>query len=311
MSGLVLFWVGCGLLLPPGAGWEIRLQSGKAEAVLAFDQAANGRPQIRLSSSVRVTFTVEGAGPLEVGSWKMETEPWQSRPVGPPEVSKLSGGRERWRQTFRVSPSSPGKDEALNLAPLHFREQDGPLQDAAWKPVAVDVLTRWTNPTLADAEDITTIEELPPDEVVSVGSVLVWAGITVLAVGAVALLVWRATRLRRRTPSKLPPGRVATAELERLLALDLPDRGEVGPFFTTLGDIVRRYLDERYGLQTLRQTTAECLAALGEATEVNAGLPELLRAFLEECDRVKFAGATATTSQCQCAADEVRKIVSG
>src|SRR4051794_9448028 len=100
MSGPVLCWVGCVLLLAGGAGSEIRLKSGTAEAVLAFDQAENGRQQIRLSSAVRLTFTVEGLSPLEVGPWKMETDHWQARPLAPPEVVKLGGGRERWRQTF-------------------------------------------------------------------------------------------------------------------------------------------------------------------------------------------------------------------
>jgi hypothetical protein len=310
MNALVLRWVGCGLLLlAGGAGSEVRLKSGKAEAVLTFDQADNGRPLIRLSSAVCVTFTVEGLPPLEVSPWKMDTEHWQARPLAPPEVVKRNGGRERWRQTFRLSPLAPGKDVELQLPPLHYREQDGPLQDAAWKPVAVDVLTRWTNPTLADAEDITPIEELPPDEGVSLVTILIWAAGLLMA--AVALLVWRVSRRRRRTRPKLPPGQVAAEELERLLALDLPGQGEVGQFYTSLSDIVRRYLDERYGLQTLRQTTAECLAAVAEATGVAAEQRERLRGFLAECDRVKFSGALATATECQSAVDEVRKIVAG
>jgi hypothetical protein len=310
MSGHVLRWVGCGLLLlAGGSGSEIRLQSGKAQAVLGFDQKENDRPQIRLSSAVRVTFTVEGLSPVEVNPWKMESEHWQARPLSPPEVEKLGGERERWRQSFRLSPFTPGKEVVLQLVPLQYREEDGPLQDASWKPIAVGVLTRWTNPTLADAEDITPIEELPPDEGVSFVAILIWAGSTLLTAGMVALLAWRASRWRRRPRPKLPPERVASSELDRLLALDLPGQGEAGRFFTALGDIVRRYLDERYGLQTLRQTTAECLGAVRQAAAVAEEQRERLRGFLEACDRVKFSGAPATTSECQSAADEVRKIV--
>jgi hypothetical protein len=312
MSGHLLRWVGCGiLLLTGGSQADVRLTSGKATAVLTFDSKENGRPQIRLSSAVRITLTVEGLSPLEVEPWKMETDPWQSRPTGPPEVTKLKDGRERWRQSFRLSPQSPGKEVALQLAPLHYRERDGALQDAAWKPVAVDVLTRWTNPTLADAEDITPIEELPPDDGLSLVTVLTWAVGALFAAGMLALLVWRATRWQRRPRPKLPPERAAAAELDRLLALDLPGQGEVGQYFTSLGDVVRRYLDERYGLQTLRQTTAECLDAVRETAGWTEERRERLRGFLEACDRVKFSGAAATAAECQSAADEVRKIVAG
>jgi hypothetical protein len=312
MSGHLLRWVGCGiLLLAGGADADVRLKSGKATAVLTFDQKEKGRPQIRLSSGVRVTLTVEGRSPLEVESWAMGNEHWQSRPAGPPEVTRLKDGRDRWRQSFRLSPQSPGKDVALQLAPLHYRERDGPLRDVAWKPVAVDVLTRWTNPTLADAEDITPIEELPLEDELSLVTVLTWAAGALFAAGMLALLVWRATRWRRRPRPKLPPEQAAAAELDRLLALDLPGQGEVGQYFTSLGDVVRRYLDERYGLQTMRQTTAECLDAVRETAGWAEGRREGLRGFLEACDRVKFSGAAATAAECQSAADEVRKIVAG
>jgi hypothetical protein len=310
MSGYVLRWVGCGvLLLTGGAGPEIRLTSGKAEAVLAFDQVENGRPQVRLSSVVRITIGVTGQSPLEVDAWKLESEHWQSRPLGPPKVEKLSGGRERWRQTFRLSPQTPGKEVSLQLSPLHFREQNGSLQDVAWKPLAVDVLTRWTNPSPADLEDITSIETLPADEGVSLVSVAVWAGSALLGSGIGALLVWRAARWRRRPRPKLPPEQTAMAELDRLLALDLPGGGEGGRFHTLLSDLIRRYLDERYGLQTLRQTTAECMEALREAGW-EEDRQERLRGLLEQCDRLKFSGATATTAECQSAADEARKLLS-
>jgi hypothetical protein len=312
MSGHVLRWVGCGLLLlAGGAGPEVRLKSGKAAAVLKFDQTEQGRQQLRLSSVVRLTLTVEGLSPLEVEPWKMETEHWRSRPAGPPEIVQQGNGLTRWRQAFRLSPQAPGKELPLQLAPLHYRERDGPLQDAAWTQITVDVLTRWTNPTPADMEDITSIEELPPDDGVSLYTVLAWAGGGILFLGVAALVGWRVAERRRRPRPKLPPEQAAQAELDRLLALDLPGRGEGGRFHTLLGDVMRRYLDDRYGLQTLRQTSAECLEAVRESAVWDEDRRGRLRGLLEQCDRVKFSGTEATTAECQCAAETVRRLVSG
>ncbi len=309
MSGHVLRWVGCGvLLLAGGAGPEVRLKSGKAQAVLAFDQVEKGKQQLRLSSAVRLTLTVEGRDPLEVEPWQLATELWQSRPVGPPELVPQEKGIMRWRQAIRLYPQAPGKEVPLQLPPLHYRERDGPLQEAKWKSIAVDVLTRWSNPAPADLEDITPIEELPPDVGVSVLTILAWSGTTLLAAGMVALIAWRTVRRRRRPRPKLPPEQEAVAELDRLLVLDLPGRGEGVRFHTLLGDLTRRYLDERYGLQTQRQTTAECLNAV-RAAGWDDDRRGRLRDLLEQCDRVKFSGTKATTAECQCAADAVRRLV--
>ena len=56
-----------------------------------------------------------------------------------------------------------------------------------------------------------------------------------------------------------------------------------------LSDIVRRYIEARFGLRAPELTTEEFLAEAGRSADLTPSHRSLLSAFLERCDRVKFA----------------------
>lgn len=118
------------------------------------------------------------------------------------------------------------------------------------------------------------------------------AAVFLLAAAAVAWILWR--RLRRRkidarlpTPSR-PPAELAREALERLLASDLLDKGEIKLFYTKLSEIPRRYLEDRFGIPALDRTTPELLPELRRRPEMREIYGDMRR-FLESCDLVKFA----------------------
>jgi len=116
----------------------------------------------------------------------------------------------------------------------------------------------------------------------------------------VALLTWWWLR-RRGGPSEAPtvaatPARpahdVALEALATLEAADLPGRGEIKRFHVEVSEIVRIYLERRYGVPALETTTRELMTALQtpHATgEVPSDVRHDLRRLLERCDLVKFA----------------------
>jgi hypothetical protein len=110
-----------------------------------------------------------------------------------------------------------------------------------------------------------------------------WVLLAVVAAGAVALWLWKRRKITTTTETVAPPSplEVALAALRRLREENLP----VEVFYTRLSNIVRQYIEGRFGLRAPERTTEEFLA--------EAALPEqhmkLLRPFLEECDLVKFA----------------------
>ncbi len=113
---------------------------------------------------------------------------------------------------------------------------------------------------------------------------LVLAVVLLASGGAWAFAVWQ-----RRTVERV---RLTAREraLERLRVLEargFPRGEEADAWYVELSDIVRRYVEDRYAVRAPELTTEEFLA---EARRSFSGPHrDLLGAFLERCDRVKFA----------------------
>ncbi len=88
---------------------------------------------------------------------------------------------------------------------------------------------------------------------------------------------------------------IAFAELEALLAEDLPAEGRVGEFYVRLSEIVRRYLQRRFGIDG-PEMTSDQIRAWAEARQLPAEVRMGLDDFLAETDLVKFADFSPTES---------------
>jgi hypothetical protein len=104
---------------------------------------------------------------------------------------------------------------------------------------------------------------------------------------AARVLVARRVRSRRRSAYE-----IARSDLDALLygPRPAPDDGlAVDRFYVSLSGIVRRYLEDRFGLHSPEQTTAEFLESLSRSPDLRRSHQDLLREFLEGADLVKFA----------------------
>jgi hypothetical protein len=113
------------------------------------------------------------------------------------------------------------------------------------------------------------------------------AGLAVLAAASPFLLRgWLAYRSRARRRSAFD---VARAELDALLAAPRPREDQMDPFFVELSGIVRRYLENRFGLRSPELTTEEFLEVMSSAPDLSRDHQGVLRSFLSRADLVKFA----------------------
>ncbi len=94
---------------------------------------------------------------------------------------------------------------------------------------------------------------------------------------------WRA-RARRRSAYD-----VAREALDVLLMAPRPTAAEMDAFFVELSGIIRRYLEDRFGLRSPELTTEEFLEELAESPDLVRSHQRLLREFLSRADLVKFA----------------------
>ena len=92
---------------------------------------------------------------------------------------------------------------------------------------------------------------------------------------------------------------LAYRQLKELLEENLPECGEYKLFFSRISDVVRYYIENRFGLHAPKHTTEEFLLAISQGSEVQF-LPEhrlLLDDFLRHCDLVKFAEHLPTSEE--------------
>lgn len=102
--------------------------------------------------------------------------------------------------------------------------------------------------------------------------------------------------LRRRSPRRaqapevaLPPHVKAQRALARLRALPRTTAAQVEAFYVGVSDVLRTYLEERFGLHAPERTTEEFLRDLEGGDRLAREHRGELERFLSQCDLVKFA----------------------
>lgn len=123
----------------------------------------------------------------------------------------------------------------------------------------------------------------------------IWAALAVLAV---SFLVWWWRRRRKRMAeiaAGIVPGvpvrpaeDIAREALDELVASGLAESGEIKLFYIRLSDIIRRYIEGKFGISAMDRTTAELMPEVRRHPALG-GLNAEFREFFEDCDLAKFA----------------------
>jgi hypothetical protein len=121
----------------------------------------------------------------------------------------------------------------------------------------------------------------------------VWWCIAVSAVVAIALLVWLGYWLAHRKPKTIPPTprQIALRALEDLRAR--ATHMEPYEFTVVVSDVLRTFVSAHYNLRATQQTSPEFLASVSASKQFTTEDRDLLAAFLERCDLLKFARISA------------------
>jgi hypothetical protein len=184
--------------------------------------------------------------------------------------------------TFEVPPlsflvSSPGDTSAVVIHTNPFRVE--------MRAVEVD--------TTGDIRDLKPVLWMP----YTLAEILLALGVAAL-VAALAYAGWRYWKKRRTVgpeESAAVPARPAhVVALEALAALKekrLWQQGRLKEYYSELTEILRRYLEHRFGLMALEETTEEILAGMRRAA-INRALVEETEQLLCRADLVKFAKHT-------------------
>lgn len=141
----------------------------------------------------------------------------------------------------------------------------------------------------------------------------IWAAIgggVLVAGAAVFYFMWmRRNAALVSATVYIPPHEQAYRELEQLVADDLIEKGEVKSFYQRISNVLRRYIENRFGIHAPEQTTEEFLDGLKTDTTFPKTYHALLRDFLRHCDLVKFAAHEPSTEDIQNTFDSCKKFI--
>ncbi len=243
--------------------------------------------KIQLADTLKITVVVEGRPALTVKPPVKLTKSagWRLIQASPPTLSEQGQAGKRWQQDYFFEPLAP-KTLALQIEPFEISDGKETLRKIDWEPIPVQVHTSITEPEITSLRDPTVIEPLPPVPGAEIDPWLSIALSLTLLVLAIVMAIWWRRRYRQRP---VRARQTALRELERLLALNLPEKNKTEGFHTLLANIVRRYLEREFQLPARRSTTAEFLEILQSCQKLPPPRQEFLRDFLLRCDLAKFA----------------------
>ena len=200
------------------------------------------------------------------------------------------GGLVRWGRRFELQPFLAGEYEVPALE-VTAAAADGEAAAAVrTEPLALTVRSVFAAGEEPPAlHDVAGPVAVPPPA----GRVLSFAALGLALAGAAAaavvLLRRRAARAAARAAA-VPPHEAALQALRELAAGGLLQR-DLHAFHSAVAAIVRRYLEQRFGVRAPRRTSEELLAILAAGSWLGEFQRRALHAFLVQCDQVKFARA--------------------
>ena len=219
------------------------------------------------------------------------------------EAQEFGGGI--WQHAvIKLRPvSAPGK---LMIPPFVAKATDGSLS-ATTPELELEVLS-----LLADKEKEAALEA--PSDPLSMP--VRWGFLALLAASLIAgifLIGWFYRRSRRPPPLPIsipvPPHVRALRELQRLRSAARSSEAEVDAFYVATSDVLRRYLEERFGLHAPERTTEEFLLEVEHAKTLSNTQWRELRSFLDKCDLVKFAALRPDEAVHQATLDAAERFV--
>ncbi len=259
------------------------------------------RLTLTIDTSVRDGFDVRAADVQAAlpENWQIAED--RTQPLG------VEGGWRRDRRTVVVEPFLDGK---FSIGPLELTA--APRSDGEAIAVRTDPMEVTVHSVLKSGDDAALAEVKSVVEPPAPDRTWLWAGIGAGALALASLGLWLALRKRAPVipePVRRPAHEVALERLDALLSAGLLECAQFKEFYSHASLILRRYIEDRFGVHAPKQTTEEFLAASRVSLALSRDDVSGLETFLRACDEIKFAAGDATRTQAESAAEAIADFV--
>jgi len=247
--------------------------------------------------------------------------------IEPPDVQDRFGGLELrdWRPLEDRTLEDGLVESGFQYDLVAWKPGEYEIEPACIRFVTADGDTGsvWSDGVLVTVESV-RIGDVTPQEAEDIQDIkgpltisgrVPWALILIvlLILAAVAIGVWLYLRRERRSVEqevvKTPPKPFdALAELDHIAAMGLLRQGRYKAYYTLISEVLRRYIEQRYGIEAMERTTYELCGELGN-NGVADSVVRRIEDFLSECDLVKFAKYIPALETMERVVEQAKEIV--
>lgn len=107
---------------------------------------------------------------------------------------------------------------------------------------------------------------------------------------------WKEAKSKLSEAPILTPYEVALQQLQKIKEEALFEQGELKTYYTQLTDVLRHYLEQQFGIDSLEKTSSEIMHDVKKHKAL-ANVRSSLRQVLESADMVKFAKGTPSAEE--------------
>jgi hypothetical protein len=277
---------------------KVTLEADKKEITIA--------EQVNLSISIDIDEEYE----IELPSFGDKLEQFGIVDYHTTQPELKGDKRKIITRTYILEPFLSGDYAIKPMKIMFFKKGDKEKHSMETPEVTIKV----TSLLPKDIKDLKLNDIIPPLPYPRSYMVWLWggAGAGILILLAIGIYFYRKRFMRMDAIEiRLKAHEMAYNELKALVDKNLIEKGEIKEFYLRLSTIVRRYIENRFGLRAPEQTTEEFLKGLENVQDFPAEYKPLLNNFLRHCDLVKFARFTPETKDIQGSFDSCKAFIQG